>query len=198
MKPIDLERALNDPDSVFSVPEDVAVLGVNNDPWTLGITAVPMSSIAVDMRRVGYRAAKVLDKLMAGEAPTSVRPIPPVGVVTRQSTDVVLTQDQLVQQAMWFIRDHVADGISVEDVLAVVGVSTPTLTKRMKAAIGQTPHQAICQARVDRAKQLIEQTDQSLDVISRQCGFERQSRLSEVFKRLTGITPGQYRNQRSR
>lgn len=184
--------------SGLRVPDDVAVLGVNNDRWTPGITAVPMSSIAVDMRRVGYRAAQVLDELMAGEVPASVRPIPPVGVVTRQSTDVTLTQDQLVQKAMRFIRNHVADGISVEDVLAAVGVSAPTLTKRMKAAIGQTPHQAICQARVDRAKQLMDQTDKSLDVISRQCGFARQSRLSEVFKRITGMTPGQYRQRQQR
>lgn len=178
------------------VPDDVAVLGVNNNPWTIAMSQVPLSSIELDNRQVGLRAAKLLDGLMDGEAPPPTQFIAPVGVVARRSTDVTMTQDPLISHAMRFIRDHVTEGINVEDVLNAVNVSRSTLVNRMRQTTGRTPHQAIVHARIEHAKSLLVNTDASMDEIARRCGFLRQPRLNETFKRITRMTPGQFRQQR--
>ena len=178
------------------VPDDVAVVGVNNQHWVSAMAATPLSSIELDGEKTGYRAAQVLAGLMAGESPPPPQWILPVRVVARRSTDITVTQDDLVTQAMRFIRNHCAQTIHVEDVLDEVGVSRTTLEKRMKQAVGKTPQVAIFHAQVERAKKMLVDSDATIDEISRACGFRRQSRLSVVFKRLTGMTPGQYRQQR--
>ncbi len=180
------------------VPDEVAVLGVNNNVWTSVLAALPVSSIQLNMRQLGYTAAETLDALMKGGPPPGPRYVPPLGVVTRHSTDVTLVDDPLVRRATTFIRDHAAEGISVEDVLDALGVSRSTLVNRMKAATGQTTQQAIRRAQVDRVKQMLMSTELTMDQISRGCGFQCQPRLNEAFKRLTGMTPGQFRQQCSR
>jgi len=180
------------------VPEDVAVVGVNNQHWVSALAATPLSSIELDGEKTGYRAAQVLAGLLAGEPPPPPQWVLPVRVVARRSTDITVTRDDLVAQALRFIRNHCAEPICVEDVLDEVGVSRTTLEKRMKRAVGKTPQVAIFQAQVDRAKVMLLNSDATMDEISRACGFRRQSRLSIVFKRLNGITPGQYRQRRGR
>lgn len=178
------------------IPEDLAVLGVDNDRWATATAAVPLSSIEPNARQIGYRAAKLLDRLMAGEAPGPPQWVPPLGVVTRRSTDILLAEDPLVVDALHFIREHCGEDLHVEDVLAKLLVSRRTLETRMKRATGKTPQAAIYQARIERARPLLVNSDESLGEIARACGFERQERFSLVFKRLMGTTPGQYRRRR--
>lgn len=180
------------------VPEQVAVLGVSNNLWTSVLAALPVSSIRLNMRRLGYVAAETLDALMAGGAMPPPRYVPPLGVVTRLSTDITLVDDPLIRRATTYIRDHAVEGLAVEDLLDELGVSRSTLVKRMKAATGQTTQQAIRRAQVDRAKQMLVNTEMTMDQIARKCGFHRQPRLNEAFKRLTGMTPGQFRQQQIR
>jgi LacI family transcriptional regulator len=172
------------------VPDEVAVLGVSDNLWTSVLAALPVSSIRLNMRRLGYVAAETLDALMAGGAMPPPRYVPPLGVVTRLSTDITLVDDPLIRRATTYIRDHAVEGITVEDVLDELGVSRSTLVKRMRAATGQTTQQAIRRAQVDRAKQMLVSTEMTMDQIARKCGFHRQPRLNEAFKRLTGMTPG--------
>lgn len=180
------------------LPDDVAVMGVNNNPWSTAMAPVPLTSIELNMREIGYQAAKTLDGLLAGEALPPPRLVPPIGVVTRRSTDVVLADDPVASAALRYIRDHVGNGINVEDVLNELDLSRSTLVNRMKQAVGCTPHQAIVRARIEAAKKLLLSTDAPMDEIARRCGFLRQPRLNETFKRITGLTPGQFRNQQSR
>lgn len=179
------------------VPDDVIVLGVNNNPWTIAMSPVPLSSIELDMRRIGLTAANMLDDLMNGETPPS-QFVPPRGVVVRRSTEIILTEDPLVTRALKYIRDHIAVGVNVEEVLFELGVSRSTLVNRMKHTIGQTPHEAICRARIDQSKLLLVNTEESMAQIARRCGFDCQPRFNETFKRHTGMTPSQFRQQRSR
>ena len=179
------------------VPDDVLVLGVNNNPWTNAMSPVPLSSIELDMPRIGLTAARMLDDLMNGETP-SPQLVPPRGVVARRSTEIILTEDPLVTRALTYIRDHVAEGVNVDDVLDQIRVSRSTLVNRMKRAIGQTPHEAICQARIDQAKLLLVNSEDSMERIAYRCGFSSQPRFNESFKRLAAMTPGQFRQQRSR
>lgn len=178
----------------FRVPDDVAVLGVDNDHWRTQFPSTPMSSIEPDWRQIGYRAAETLDGIMNGELPPPPRWIKPVGIVTRQSTDIVIAEDPVVAQALQFIREHCTEPIGVEDVLDELGVSRRSLENRLKQAIGQTPHTAISRARVDRATQLLVSTDATMAEIARECGFG-QDQFYAVFKRITGTTPGQYRRR---
>jgi LacI family transcriptional regulator len=178
------------------VPEDVAVLGVDNDEWLTAL-ATPMSSIVTDGRQIGYRAARRLNQLMQGQAPPEEpEHIPPVGVATRRSTDISVGEDPLVMQALRYMRDHCGQSIAVEDVLNEVNVSRTTLETRMKRAIGQTPREAITRAQVDKAKDILISAAAPMGEVAQMCGFRRANHFSTVFKRLTGITPVQYRQQR--
>lgn len=180
------------------VPDDVAVLGVGNNPFSAIMTLRRLSSVEVNHHRIGQLAAGVLDGLMAGEAPPPPQSVPPLGVVTRRSTNVVVSDDPVVANVLRYIREHVADGIDVQQVLDQVDISRETLDKRLKQATGQTAYATICRMRLERAKHMLIKTDASMDQIARACGFRRQARLNEVFKRLTGMTPGEFRQQRSR
>jgi LacI family transcriptional regulator len=180
------------------IPEEVAVLGVDNDEWLTSLINTPLSSIELDGRQIGHRGAHLLDQLMAGEPPPPPCWIAPVGVVTRASTDVVLSDDPLATRAMQFIRDHSPQGITVEDLLDELGVSRKTLEMRLRRATGKTPGQAIAFAQVNRSKAMLSDSSASMGEIAAKCGFARPNHFSTVFKRLTGMTPGQYRQQRSR
>ncbi|MBI1336554.1 MAG: helix-turn-helix domain-containing protein [Phycisphaera sp.] len=178
------------------VPEDVAVLGVDNDRWASTTSAVPMSSVALDARQIGYKAAQMLDHLMKGDpAPPPVW-VPPIGVVTRRSTDIVMSADPLVIEALRVIRERCGQTLTVDGLLDVLGVSRRSLETRMKKAIGQTPQSAIFRAQVEKSKPMLLNTPATMAQISEACGFHRQERFSLVFKRLTGLTPGRFRQER--
>lgn len=176
------------------VPDDVAVLGVDNDRWITQYAATPMSSIEPDWRRVGYQAAMMLDDLMAGRSVTEPIWVQPLGVVTRQSTDIVVAEDAVVAHALRFIRDHCGEGIGVDAVLDELGISRRNLENRFKRTIGQTPYTAICRARVKRAQNMLKNSSATMAEIARACGIEEQQ-FYTVFKRITGQTPGQYRQR---
>lgn len=180
------------------VPDDVAVLGVGNRRWVTQLAEPPMSSIQTDDRLIGYRAAKALDGMMAGEAPPPPQWIPPIGVITRRSTDVAVAADAVVSHALQYIRDHCLGQVTVDDVLAEVEISRRSLEKRMKAAVGYSPQVAINRARIERAKQLLVGSDMTIGEVSRACAFPHQKGFTVMFKRLAGMTPGQYRLQRGR
>jgi len=179
----------------LSVPEQVAVLGVNNQWFATVMTRPPMSSIEMDTKQVGYQAAKMLDALMSGERVTSPQWVPPVGVVERRSTQVQVDANPLVTRALSYILEHCASGIVVSDVLDHVQVSRTTLETHLKRATGQTPQNLIFRAQIDRAKRLLPTSQDNLGQIARACGFERQDHFCTVFKRLAGVTPGVFRQQ---
>ncbi len=178
------------------VPDDVAVLGMGNNRWGTELAEPPMSSIQPDERLVGYRAGKVLDDMMAGNPPPPPHLIPPIGVVTRRSTDVMVAVDPLVSRALQYVRDHCTEEITVGDLLEEVRVSQRSLEKRMKKAVGITPQAAITAARVERAKNLLVESDMTIGEVARACAFAYQQGFVVTFKRFTGLTPGQFRHQR--
>lgn len=177
------------------VPEDVAVLGVDNNEWVSALTSTPMSSIQLNGHEIGFRAAEVLADLIAGREVVEHQHILPTGIITRRSTDVIATEDALVSKAMSYIQDHCQQGISVENVLEHLGVSRKTLENRMKRSIGLTPQVAIFKTQVELAKTMLMNSNTSMRKVSIACGFKQQARFNIVFKRITGMTPGQYRQQ---
>ena len=178
----------------IQVPEDVAVLGVDNDEVMCLLTSPPLASIDLNVQRIGREAALVLDRLMSGE-PQSADPvwIKPLGVVPRQSTDVVALDDPDMVKAISFIRKNACREINVENVLAEVAISRATLERKFARLIGRLPKEEILRIRLDRVKRLLAQTDLTLPHIAKQTGFKTHSHMSVAFKRETGQTVGEYR-----
>jgi LacI family transcriptional regulator len=150
--------------------------------------------VASDPRRTGYVAAELLDAMMAGKrVPATPHRIDPLGICTRQSTDVLLLDDQDVVAALRFIREHACEGIDVGDVLREAPLSRRMLEFRFRKHLGRTPHQEIERVRLDHVKRLLRETDLSLDTIARRTGFSSESYLSVAFKRVTRTTPDKFR-----
>jgi len=179
-----------------AVPEEVAVIGVDNEEIACQMALPPLSSVIPDAFRVGYEAAQLLDLLMKNQPVSEpLRYIPPLGVKTRQSTDVTAISDPRVADAMSFIREHACKGIGVEDVLDHVAVSRSVLQQLFREMLGRTIHDAIIEMRIQRVKQLLTETELSLTSIAERAGFSYAEYLSTVFRRETGRTPSSYRRE---
>jgi LacI family transcriptional regulator len=178
----------------LAVPEEVAVIGVDDDELLCEMCDPPLSTVVPAAERIGYEAAELLDRLMAGGAsPAGERKIEPLGVVTRQSTDVLAIPDTDVAAAVRFIREHACEGIRVADVLRHVPLSRSLLERRFRRFLGRSPQAEIRLVQVKRISQLLTETDLPLRAIAELSGFEHVEYLSVVFKRLTGHSPGGYR-----
>lgn len=178
----------------LSVPDDIAVLGVDNDELLCELSSPHLSSVIPDTHRTGYEAAALLARMMKGEHLTVVElRVAPVGVHRRQSTDVLATDDPQVVLAVRFIRDHACEPINVADVLRAVPLSRKVLETRFRKLLNHTLHDEIIRVRVDRVKQLLANTDLKLADIASRAGFEHPEYLSVAFKRETGFTPAAYR-----
>ena len=179
-----------------AVPEQAAIIGVDNDEPLCEVCNPPLSSVMPDHRRVGYEGAALLDRLMAGQPPPK-EPIyiPPVGIVARQSTDVLAVADPVVAQALRFIREYACDGISTEDILPHVPVSRSTLQRRFRAILGRTVHDEILRIRLRRVCELLARSDLPIDVVSDKAGFTHRQYLGAVFKEKMGMTLAEYRRQ---
>jgi LacI family transcriptional regulator len=178
------------------VPDDVALLGVDNDDLECGLTWPPLSSVATPSRRIGYEAARLLDDLMAGKPPPRGGVfLPPAGVVTRQSTDTLAIHDAAVVAALHFIRSRAADGIRVGDVAAHAAAGRRTLEYKFRELVGHTILEEIRRVRVQRVKQLLSDTDSAMPAVARRSGFATPQRMSVVFRQVTGLTPSAYRQQ---
>lgn len=178
-------------------PEEVAVIGVDNDELLCILCDPPLTSVQPNPERIGYEAAELLDSLMNGKqkpGPLEVL-VEPVGIVTRQSTDVLAIDQPQVVAALRYIREHACKGISVEDVLRHVPVARSVLERQFRRFVNRSPQEEIRQVQLKRACQLLAETDLSLAQIAPLAGFRHAEYLSVVFKRLTGETPGHYRKR---
>ena len=177
------------------IPEDVAVLGVDNDVVMCEFNDPTISSVDLNIQQIGYQAAAMLDALLRGQKPEGVRHIPPRGIVTRHSTEAMALEDKDVAVALRFIRDHAQQAISVDDVLAQVPVNRRMLERRFRRAIGRTPAAEIRRCKIDLAKRLLTDTDKSMSEIASACGFLYSQHLASAFHQLTGMTPSEFRNR---
>jgi LacI family transcriptional regulator len=178
------------------VPEQVAIIGVNNDDLLCEAAWPPLSSVEADYSRMGYFAAKLLDRLLAGEelaAGERLVLLPPLGVVQRQSTSVLAVDDPSLADALRFIRDHACDPCSVEDVLREVPVGRRWLERQFTTHFGRTPHDEITRVRIDTARRLLLQPDLGLPDVAERCGYSAIQNFTRTFRQMTGTTPGAYR-----
>ncbi|MEN2739621.1 DNA-binding transcriptional regulator [Microbacterium sp. X-17] len=176
------------------VPDEVAVLGVDNDDLICNLTSPPLSSIQSDASRTGYFAASLLDEMMAGApVPGELHLVPPMGIVTRQSTDILAVDDPVVVRALRFIRERAEQPVSVSLVERHAGLARRALDIRFLKLIGHTVHSEITQVRMERLAQLLAETDATLPQLAERLGFPHAEYMGVAFKRYTGRAPGEYR-----
>jgi LacI family transcriptional regulator len=176
------------------VPEDVAVLGVDNDEVICELTDPPLSSIEHGAANLGYQAAALLDRLMAGKKAKKLKTlIAPKEVVTRRSTDILAIEDHEVATAMAFIHRNRCTPIRISDVVEAVQVSRSTLETRFKAVTGRTMHGEIQRLQIDRARSMLATTDLPIKQISALAGFANVHYMTTIFRQSTGWTPAEYR-----
>jgi len=176
------------------VPEEVAVLGVNNDTVRCELADPALSSVAPNAFQSGYRAAALMRDLLAGKKASSMdQRVDPVGVVTRHSTDVLAVEDRNVAAALSYIREHACEGITVNDVLQHAHASRSQMERKFRHYIGRSPQAEIRRVQLRKIRQLLLETDFPLKRIAELTGFEHMEYMCVLFKRMTGDSPGNYR-----
>lgn len=181
------------------VPEQVAVLGSNNDPLRCEFAPIPVSSIDTNLEVMGYEAAVLLDRLLQGEPPPK-EPIliPPVGVVTRLSTDIMAVKHRHVASALLHIWRNYTKRINAKTVAATVPLSYQRLHSAFVANVGRTIAEEITHKRLEKARALLVETNKKAYEIALECGFPNDDRMGRVFKRVLGMTPREYRERNRR
>ncbi len=183
----------------FKVPEDVAILGVDNDELICNFSYPQLSSITLSTQRAGYEAAKVLDKVMRGqkiEENEKEVTILPLHIVTRQSTDTMAIEDKKVAEAVSFIRRHSREIIQVSDVAQAVGLSRRALEQHFHKALAHSVHDEIKYTRVNQMANMLINTNLSISQIARLLGYPyATNNISRYFKQQKGMSPSDYRRK---
>lgn len=186
---LDVCRALS-----LRVPEDIAVIGQHNDALLCELCSPPLSSVIPNARQVGWEAAAMLDRWMRGHVPRVSRlEIRPLGVATRQSTDLVAVADERLARAARFLRDHYREPFLVDQLARVAGMSRSLLERTYRTAFGLAPWEHVLRLRVRAAEALLLQTRLSLAEIAERTGFGQAEYFSAAFRRLTGRAPSALR-----
>ena len=181
------------------VPNDVAVIGVDNDEIICDLAIPPLTSVDPSAEGIGFRASELLDEMFHGGAGGDQTLLfPPKGVVARASTNTIAIADPVVVKAVQFIRDQGGISITTEDILehlsrAGLLVSRSTLERKFQAALGFAPHDEIARARLDRIERLLVSTDYSLARIADIVGIHSEQQLAAFFRRHRHSTPGSFR-----
>lgn len=183
-------------DAGLLVPEELALLGVNNDAMRCDLSYPPLSSVAPNAYQSGFCAAELLDRMIRGEdpGPTDMR-IEPLGVTTRHSTDVLAVGDKHVAAALSYIRERACSQITVDNVVRHVSSSRSQLEKKFRRYLGRSPQAEIRRVQMARVKELLIETDFPLKRIAELTGFEHVEYMCVVFKRLTSESPGRFRRR---
>lgn len=181
----------------WRVPADVAVIAGKNEETLCEHPRPSLTSLEVGYDRIGFEAARLLDRLMDGDpAPSEPLFIAPQGLVVRESTDFFAVEDPTVAAALAFISANSHRSIGPDDVARAAGVETRTLQNYIRKALGRPIAAEIRRVRIERAKRELVQSKRSLAAIARDVGFGDAQRLYEVFRREVGVPPGEYRKQR--
>lgn len=183
----------------LSVPDEVAVLGVDDDILICDLADPPISSVALNTEAAGHEAAALLDQLMKGGQMTGQKiRVHPTHVVTRMSTDMLAVADSDVAAALRFIRKNVDHMIQVNDVVAATSISRRVLEKRFKTTLRRSVYQEIRRVRVSYIIRLLVGTDLTITEIAIKSGFDGVEHISRCFRKETGISPREYRKRHGR
>lgn len=178
------------------VPQDVGIVVQMGDNVTVSSVSPTLTAVDTDYTALGYESAVMLDGLMRGRADLPlVKLITPRRLIVRDSTDVFLSSDPLVTEAVRHIAEHCKSNLRVEDVAEATGTSRRTLERRFDEVLGRTVYTEISRMRTDLIRRLLTETDRPLAAIAEDCGFSSVSHFTRFFRKESGSTPGRYRKQ---
>lgn len=181
--------------SGISVPDQISLVGVDNDLPFCEICQPQLSSVEPNHEQVGYEAARTLNSILQKKTvPEQVLEIQPRLLHVRQSSDATALDDITLVKALRFIRANACDPISVDEIARASGVSRSVLQRRFRTSLNETILEAILTVRTNRAKEMLATTSLPLPDVAERCGFRHQEYLGYVFKKRIGCTPGQYRS----
>lgn len=180
----------------IAVPEDVAVVGCENEETLCEFASPTLTSVRFDGETVGYRAAELLDQLMSGITPdASTILIPPKGIEVRSSSDEFVIEDPIVLQAIRLIREQAFSGLTVSAICKTLGISRSTLERRMKATLKRSPKDELLRVRFREVNRLLRNTSFTIDKISEMTGFSYAHHLQAAYRVRYGKTPGAIRKE---
>jgi LacI family transcriptional regulator len=183
----------------IGIPDPLAICAGTEDDEICGLANPGLTAVEVPGEAVGLEAADLLEALLAGgPAPEHARLLPPERVIERASTNVEAVPDPEVALALSFIRAHADQPIGVDDVVKAAGVGRRNLERRFVDIVQRSIYQEVLHVRVERAKSLLHESDRPLDAVARAVGFAGAQHLCDVFKRITGVTPGGWRQGQGR
>jgi LacI family transcriptional regulator len=176
------------------VPEEVAVLGANNDELLCNLSYPPLSSVQIPWLRIGELAGELLDRLIThGENKKTLHLIEPGEVIARESSDLSAVEDPVLRRALEYMRLHFHETISIKTVCSSLRINRRTLELKCRGYLKRSPRTELARLRVDKARSLLTQSDAKMEWIAGQCGFTSAERLSVVFKQMDGQSPSSYR-----
>ena len=181
------------------VPDDVALLGVDNDVLVCDLSDPPLSSVALNTETAGYEAARVLAELMSGGRMSGQQiVVTPTHVLTRMSTDIMAVSDGDISAAVRFIRNNAGRFIQVDDVVRATALSRRVLEKRFRGILRRSIYREIRRVRVNYIVQLLVATDMSVTEIAQKSGFDGIEHISRYFRKETGMSLQGYRKKYAR
>ena len=180
----------------LEVPDDIAVLGGEHDELCSRVSSPPLSGVDQSAHEVGYHAAEMLDRQLTGKSmEVTDRRLPPARIISRQSTDKVAIDDDMLAEAIRYIQEHYADEISIRDILHAIPLSRRALEIGFRRHLGRTPRDEIRRIRVQKALELLCDTEWSVTKIASACGFDRPELLTRAFRREFKATPTDFRRR---
>jgi len=178
------------------VPDEVSIIGAGNNLLAADAMHTPISSVDVNMERIGYRGAELLDALIAGKAvpPEPVR-VPPFRLITRKSSDATAVSHPGLARSLRFMWEHCGEPIGVENLAQMASMSVRSYHEAFAKYLGRSPGAELHRIRIERAKKLLSDSDAKLEAISKMCGYQNSNSLWVAFKQATGMSPKQYRQK---
>lgn len=188
----------------LNVPEDVAILGVDNNEIICENQTIPLSSVLHDHEEVGYRGAELLNRLMSGlkakgkrrkeKVPTAIL-VSPQRVVQRQSTDIMATDDPILRQALDYMAANLNRSFGVSQIADAVGLPPYRLSELFRTAFGRSVGKEIIRQKIALARKLLEETEKPVKEIASETGFCNIAYFVNTFRRETGLTPRRFRSR---
>ena len=180
------------------VPEEIAILGVDNDEVVCMTSNPPLSSICLTTQKCAYEAAVLLDKIMNNKKIENKEiTIIPTHVITRQSTNIMAIENQQIARAVQFIRQNPKNPIQVNDVVREIDMPRRTMEKYFRSVLGRSVHDEIARVRVENISQMLAETSMTISQIAKEFGFSDATHLTRFFREKKGLTPLAHRKQLS-
>ncbi len=178
----------------IKVPEEVAVLGADNNRRLCAIAHPSLSSIQLPYKQLGFEAARLLDAQLRRKSPATQHvALDPSGIVERNTTEILAIQDEAVVKAFNHIRQHRTEPIRIPDVVRASGVSRTLLQRKFQKALQRTPLEEVHRQKIELAIELLRITTFNMDEIAEKCGLADQAQFTKLFRKKTGTTPSAFR-----